>query len=80
MYTEQEFDILVSQIGLVSFSAIVLLISAGLTSHFIHGYGTNEARNLFLFLILFILVSYQYYYVIQAANFIPATKFFIYNV
>lgn len=62
------------------FVVIVLLLSAGITAHICHGYGTIKAKELFVALILVLLVGTQLYHLIYASVYVPATKFYVYNV
>ena len=61
------------------FTLIVLLVSAGVCSHITYGFGTKKARDLFASLVLLISVSGQMYHLIQAATYIPATRYFTWN-
>jgi hypothetical protein len=53
------------------FSALVLIISAGLTSHFFHGYNSKKWRTSFIGLLLLMLIGTQVYYLIKAVLYIP---------
>lgn len=62
------------------FIVLVLLVSAGITSHFIYGYGTRKAKDAFVLLVLLLIVGTQLFYLINAATYVPATRFYIFNV
>ena len=55
----------------VVFSAIVLLVSAGISSHFINGFNSKQWKTSFVGMILLMIVATQLHYLIQAALFIP---------
>ena len=61
------------------FTVLVLLLSAGVSSHIAHGYGTRKSRELFASLVLAIIVGGQLYHLIQAVIYIPATRFYVWN-
>ena len=61
------------------FTVLVLLTSAGITSHIAHGFGTRKAKELFASLVLAIIVGGQLYHLIQAVTYIPATRFYTWN-
>lgn len=58
-------------------TALILLISAGITTTICHGYGTLKWREKFTSLVLVIMTVVQFYYLLLAANKIPADPFFI---
>jgi hypothetical protein len=62
------------------FTVIVLLVSAGISSHICYGYGTRKAKEAFVGLILVLMVGTQFYHLINAVTFVPASKFQVYNV
>ena len=66
--------------GSQTFNVVVLLISAYLTAQFAYGYGTRRAREFFIALLLLLMLGVEFYYLIKAANFVPATRFFVLNV
>jgi membrane protein YdbS with pleckstrin-like domain len=43
----------------IIFSALVLIVSAGVTAHIFHGYGSNKWKQSFLGIILVIAVCIQ---------------------
>ena len=61
------------------FTVVVLLLSAGISSHIAHGYGTRKSKELFASLVLAIIVGGQLYHLIQAVIYIPATRFYVWN-
>jgi hypothetical protein len=61
------------------FTLLVLVISAGICTHIVHGFGTKKARDMFVMLILLIIVCGQLFHLVHAATYIPATRFFIWN-
>lgn len=63
-----------------AFAVIVLVLCAGITSHFMYGFGTRKAKDTFVALILLLLVGVQLFYLIPAAITVPATKFYVWNV
>lgn len=62
-----------------AFTMIVLLLSAGLSSHIAFGYGTKKAREMFLGLVLLLMVGVQLFHLINAAVYVPATRFYTWN-
>lgn len=62
------------------FSVIVLVIAAGISSHFCFGYGTKKAKETFIALILVLIVGTQLFHLINAATYVPASKFFVFDV
>jgi mannose/fructose/N-acetylgalactosamine-specific phosphotransferase system component IID len=62
------------------FAVIVLVICAGITAHFCFGFGTKKAKETFVALILVLIVGTQFYHLIQAATYVPASKFYVFNV
>ncbi len=62
------------------FSGIVLLLTAGICAHICYGYGTKKAKELFLGLILITMAGIQLYHLVNAAIYMPATRFYTYNV
>ena len=62
------------------FTSIVLILSAAVSAHIAYGIGSRKARELFLFLILLLGVSVQYYYILEAIIYLPASKYYVYKV
>lgn len=62
------------------FITLVLLLTAGITAHLCYGYGTYKAKETYIMLILLLMIGTQMYYLINAATYIPATRFYTYNV
>ena len=62
------------------FTALILILSAGITAQIIHGFGTRKAKETFIGLILLLMIAVQFYNLINAAIYVPASKFYIYNV
>ena len=67
------------QFGEQGFNVLVLLVSAGFSAHLVYGFGTRKSKEMFIGLILLLLVGCQMYFLIQAAKFVPATRFYTYN-
>jgi len=61
------------------FTAIILVLSAGISTHICYGYGTKKAKEAFAALILLLLLGTQFYHLIYAANYVPATRFYVFN-
>lgn len=61
------------------FTALVLILSAGVSVHICYGYGSRKARECFIFLLLLMAVSIQYFYVIQVSTYLPAGRFYTYD-
>ena len=61
------------------FSAIVLVLTAGISSHLCFGYSSKKSRETFIGLILMIMMAFQAYHLILAALYVPATRFFVLN-
>ena len=55
----------------VIFSALVLILSSGLTAHIFHGYNNKKWRTTFIGLLLFLLVGTQGYYLLRAMLHMP---------
>ena len=66
--------------GNQAFTVIILLLVAGISAHISYGYSTKRARELFIALILILIVGCQFYHLIFAALYVPATQFHIFNV
>ena len=66
--------------GNQAFTVIILLVVAGISAHISFGYSTRRAREMFIALILILLVGCQFYHLIFAAVYVPATQFSIFNV
>jgi len=66
--------------GNQAFTVIILLVVAGISAHISFGYSTRRAREMFIALILILLVGCQFYHLIFAALYVPATQFSIFNV
>ena len=49
------------------FAALILIISAGITAHIIHGYGSHKWKDTFIGLILLIMVVIQLYQLLIAS-------------
>jgi len=62
-----------------AFTVLVLVLAAGLASHIAYGFGTKRARELFVGLILLLIVGTQLFHLINAATYIPATRFYVWN-
>jgi hypothetical protein len=62
------------------FMAIFLVLVAGVSSSICYGGGTKRAREAFIAVILLIVMVVQVYHLIGAVNFIPASRFYVYNV
>jgi hypothetical protein len=73
------FDNIV-EFGTQLFTAIVLLLSAGISAHMCYGFGSRKGREAFIGLILLLMVGTQFYHLIDAALYVPATRFYVYNV
>jgi len=65
--------------GTQIFTAIVLLLSAGISAHMCYGFGTRKGREAFIGLILLLMVGTQVYHLIDASLYVPATRFYVYN-
>lgn len=65
--------------GRQCFTVLVLLISAGISAHICYGYGTKRTKEAFISLILILIVGVQMYHLINAATYIPATRFYTFN-
>lgn len=61
------------------FGAIVLVLCAGISSHLCFGYSTKKSRETFILLILLLIIGFQFFHIIRAALYIPATRFFVFN-
>ena len=58
------------------FTLLVMVVSAGVTTHIAHGFSTKKARELFVALVLFIIVGVQMFHLVYAVTYIPATRFY----
>ena len=61
------------------FSALVLVLCAGISSHLCFGFSTRQSRETFIGLIFLIMLGYQFFHLIRAALYVPATPFTVYN-
>jgi hypothetical protein len=57
--------------GLQSFCAILITLSAAVSAHLMHGYGTRRAKETFVGLMLATMFLYQLFYLVKAAQFMP---------
>jgi hypothetical protein len=62
------------------FAGILLLVTAGISAHIVYGYGTKRAKELFVGLVLLTMACVQLYHLVNAAIYMPATRFYTYNV
>jgi hypothetical protein len=61
-------------------SVIVLVLCAGISAHFMYGFGTRKAKETFIGLILLLVIGLQLFYLIPAAITVPANRFYTWNV
>lgn len=61
------------------FTAVVLIVCAGISAHICHGYGTRRAKETFIGLVLFLAVGTQMFHIINASININSNKFHLYN-
>lgn len=66
--------------GRVFLMAIYLVICAVVTSQIIYGTNQRKAKEIFIILFLILIVGIQYFYLIEVANFVPATRFYTWDV
>lgn len=66
--------------GNQAFTVIILVLIAGISAHISYGYSTRRAREMFIALILILIVGCQFYHLIFAALYVPATQFKVFNV
>lgn len=62
------------------FVSLFLIACACISAHTAFGWKTNRTREVGVLLFLLLLIGIQYYYLVEVASFIPASKFFIYDV
>ena len=62
------------------FTVIVLLVSVGVSSHMCFGFGSKKAKEVLIGLILMLIIGTQFYHLINAAIYVPATPFYTYDV
>jgi hypothetical protein len=62
------------------FITLVLVLSAGISSSICHGTGTQKGRETFIVLILLLMAGVQMFHLINAVVYVPATRFYTYNV
>lgn len=65
--------------GEQGFTFLVLVLSAGVSTHIVHGLGTKRARELFAMLVLCIIIGVQMFHLVHAVTYIPATRFFVWK-
>jgi hypothetical protein len=68
-----------SEFGDHVFSAIVLVLCAGISAHLCFGYSTQQSRDTFIGLVLLLMLGFQLFHLIRAALYVPATLFSVYN-
>ena len=61
------------------FSAIILVLCAGISSHLCFGYSTKKSREAFIGLILLIMMGFQLFHLLRAALYVPASQFSVFN-
>ena len=62
------------------FSIIVIVTATIIATQICFGYGTRKAKESFVGLILFTLCAIQSYQLVFAVIYVPADRFFVYNV
>lgn len=60
-------------------SFILIAFTIGF-SHITYGLGSRNARDMFLILILLLIVTVQYHYLLGIASYVPSTKHYKYFV
>ena len=66
-----DYDSTILDFSQTIFSALVLIISAGVTAHVFHGYNNKKWRTSFIGLLLLMLVGTQMYYLCRAVLHVP---------
>lgn len=61
------------------FSAVILVLCAGVSSHLCFGYSSKKARETFIGLILLTMLGFQLFHLLRAALYVPATQFSVFN-
>lgn len=62
------------------FTSIFLIVALIITSHIFFGFDTKKSKEAFIILFLLLLVAVQYYHLLKVSTFIPASRFFTYDV
>jgi hypothetical protein len=60
--------------------SLVLIFCTTISIHICVGNGTKSAKETMMWALILLLVAVQLYHLIDAALYVPATKFFIYKV
>jgi hypothetical protein len=60
--------------------SIYLILCSIVASKICFGSDRKRSKEIFVFLFLFLLVGIQYFYLLDVATFIPATRFYTYDV
>ena len=61
------------------FSAIILVLCAGISSHLCFGYSSKKSKETFIGLILLTMLGFQLFHLLRAALYVPATQFLVFN-
>ena len=61
------------------FSAIILVLCAGISSYLCFGYTSKKSRETFIGLILLTMLGFQLFHLLRAALYVPATQFLVFN-
>jgi hypothetical protein len=63
-----------------TFAVLALLLGLCVYALFSNGYRTTSTKAGFIGSLLFIMIIVQFYHLLQASLYIPATRFFVYDV
>jgi hypothetical protein len=73
-------EVIVFGFGHEFFTVIALICSAFVSVHICFGQNVHRARESCIMLLLLLLVSTQYYHLGNVVTYLPASRFFVYNV
>jgi hypothetical protein len=61
-------------------TSIYLIVCAIVAAQICFGYDKRKSREVFIVLSLFLILGIQYFYLIEVVSFVPATRFYVYDV
>lgn len=62
------------------FLSLFLIVCCIVAAHLCFGYDTRRAKEAFVIMILLLMIGVQYYFLVDTVSYVPATRFFVYNV
>jgi hypothetical protein len=83
-YWKNEFTVMVfetfAEFNEIIACSLFLILCTAVSVHICVGYGTKSAKETMIWSLIILLAAVQLYHLIDAALYVPATKFYIYKV